>query len=274
MIGLLGYALLLIIGLVSATFGSLVGLGGGVIIVPALIYLDPVLLHLGISTPVAVGTSLLVLIVTALASTLTFVKQKRVDFRSGWLLFVTSGPASIIGASLTSVFHPKQFELWFGCFILVMAFLMLARQFMKPLEIHWKIRKTFVDISGVEYTYGYNILPALIIGFFVGMSSGMFGIGGGSLFVPLMVLLFSFPPHVATATSMFVIFLSSITGSAAHIYAGDVSWLSALFLAPGAWFGGKLGATIASRMSGNKLLWLLRATLLILALRMIWQGLH
>lgn len=269
---MLGYALLLLIGLISATFGSLVGLGGGVIIVPALIYLDPVLLNLGITTPVAVGTSLLVLIVTALASTLTFVKQKRVDFRSGWLLFITSGPASILGASLTSLFHPKQFELWFGCFILVMAFLMIARQFMKPFQINWKIQKHYVDLTGVEYTYGYNIFPALVIGFFVGMSSGLFGIGGGSLFVPLMVLLFNFPPHVATATSMFVIFLSAITGSATHVFAGDINWLAALFLAPGAWVGGKLGAKIASRMSGNKLLWLLRATLLVLAFRMIWQG--
>jgi hypothetical protein len=270
---MIGYLLLLLIGLVSAAFGSLVGLGGGIIIVPALIFLDPVWLHLGITTPVAVGTSLLVLIITALSSTLAFIKQKRVDFRSGWLFFTTSGPASMLGAYLTSVFHPKQFQLWFGCFMLLMAILMIARQYMKPLEIRWKIRKTFTDAAGAVFEYGYSLIAALAIGFCVGFVSGLFGIGGGSLFVPMMVLLFAFPPHVATATSMFVIFLSSITGSAAHVLEGEISWLSALFLAPGAWIGGKIGARIASRMSGSRLLWLLRLTLFVLALRLIWEGL-
>jgi len=268
----LTFALLLLIGGVSATFGSLVGLGGGVIIVPALIYLDPVLLHRGITTPVAVGTSLLVLIVTALSSTLAFVRQKRVDFRSGWLFFAASGPGAIVGALLTGKLDAKQFQLVFGCFMLAMAVLLIVRPYLKPLKIEWSIRKTYTDPSGETTTYGYGPLSALAVGLCVGFVSGLFGIGGGSLFVPLMVLLFSFPPHVATATSMFVICLSSITGSIAHIAAGEIDWFSALFLAPGAWIGGRLGAAIASRLSGDGLMWLLRGTLVVFALRMIWDG--
>jgi uncharacterized membrane protein YfcA len=271
---LLTYTLLFIIGFGSATFGSIVGLGGGIIIVPALIYMGPLFMGKEIPTTVAVGTSLAVLIVTALASTLTYVKQKKVDFRSGWLYFITSGPAAMLGSALTGAIHQRTFQLVFGCFMLFMALLMVARDYIKPVQIKWKIKREYTDEKGKTWFYGYNVVPALAIGFGVGIISGLFGIGGGSLFVPAMVLLFAYPPHVATATSMFVIFLSSILGSVTHISLGEVDWLSAAALAPGAWIGGRLGARIASRMSGKGLLWLLRATLFVLAMRMIWTGLE
>ncbi|MBP1938007.1 sulfite exporter TauE/SafE family protein [Paenibacillus sediminis] len=263
---------LIAIGLVASTFGAIVGLGGGIIIVPSLVYLGPLLLDANISTSRAVGTSLTVLIFTALSSTLSFMKKKRVDFKTGWLLFITSGPASMIGAALTSHMKSSSFEIIFGIFMFLMALLMILRDKLKPAKINWKIKRTFTDEQGQQMTYGYNLLPALLIGFFVGLVSGLFGIGGGSLFVPLMVLLFRFPPHVATATSMFVIFLSSILGSSIHGFEGDVDGYLVLVLAPSAWIGGKLGAMIASRMSGKGLLWLLRITLVLFSINMIISG--
>jgi uncharacterized membrane protein YfcA len=165
------------------------------------------------------------------------------------------------------------FQLVFGLFILFMAGLLIARDYMKPFTKHWPIQRELVDASGQRHVYSYGMLPALAIGFGVGLISGLFGIGGGSLFVPLMVLLFRFPPHVATATSMFVIFLSAILGSGMHIALGEINWLLAAALIPGAWIGGKIGARIALRMSGKGLLWLLRATLLALAVQLLWKGL-
>jgi len=264
---------LFIIGLVSSTFGSIVGLGGGVIIVPALVYLGPHLLGQEIGTPLAVGTSLAVLIITALASTLVYTKQKKVDYASGWLFFAASGPAAMVGSALTGLMKQGTFQLVFGIFMLVMAGLMVARDYLKPLHMEWKIKRTFTDASGIESTYGYNRLPALAIGVGVGLVSGLFGIGGGSLFVPAMVLLFRFPPHIAAATSMFVIFLSSILGSGVHALQGEIDWLLVLILAPGAWIGGRLGAWIASKLSGPSLLWLLRITLFALAVKLIIDGL-
>lgn len=270
---MIAFLLLLLLGAVSATFGSIVGLGGGIIIVPALIFIGPIFLGRDIHTGAAVGTSLTVLIVTALASTLTYMKKGTVDFRSGWLYSITSGPAAILGAMLTGALPQQTFKLVFGFFMLMMAGIMIVREYMKPKRYQWRTKRTYKDPSGVEWEYGYNVLPALGVGFGVGFISGLFGIGGGSLFVPLMVLLFSYPPHVATATSMFVILISSVLGSATHILSGEVDWFSAAALAPGAWVGGKLGAIIASRMSGKGLLWLLRVTLILLSARMIWQGL-
>ena len=265
-------ALLVLIGLAAATFGSIVGLGGGIILVPMLILLGPRLTGADIGHGTAVGTSLAVLIVTALASTLSYAKEKRVDFRSGWLLFITSGPAAMLGSALTGRFQGGAFQLSFGVFMLLMAGLLVARDYLKPINRDWPIQRSYTDPAGAVHEYGFSLPPALAVGFGVGLVSGLFGIGGGSLFVPVMVLLFRFPPHVATATSMFVIFLSSILGSGVHAWMGEVDFYLLLALIPGAWLGGKLGASIAGRMTGRGLLWLLRVTLLALAVQMIWEG--
>ncbi|WP_424767021.1 sulfite exporter TauE/SafE family protein [Paenibacillus sp. sgz302251] len=263
---------LVLLGAIAAIFGSIVGLGGGIIIVPALMLLGPVLLGEPIGHASAVGISLTVLVVTALASTLSYAKRKIVDFRSGWLLFITSGPAAVLGSALTGQLPEGIFQLIFGLFMLLMASLLVARDYMKPFAKQWRIIRTVTDTSGQVHTYSYGIAPVLAIGFGVGLMSGLFGIGGGALFVPLMVLLFRFPPHLATATSMFVIFLSSLLGSGMHAFLGETDWLLVLALVPGAWIGGKAGAAIAVKISGKGLLWLLRVTLLLLAAQLIIEG--
>ncbi|XEC93891.1 sulfite exporter TauE/SafE family protein [Paenibacillus tarimensis] len=264
--------LLIGLGLVAAAFGSIVGLGGGIIIVPGLMLLGPYLTGEPVGHATAVGTSLSVLIVTALASTISYAKANRVDFRSGWLLFITSGPGAMAGSALTGLFKGGAFQLVFGIFILIMAGLLITREYMKPVTKQWPIERTYTDPSGDAHVYGFALLPLLTVGFGVGLVSGLFGIGGGSLFVPVMVLLFRFPPHVAAATSMFVIFLSSILGSGVKAWAGDIDYSLALCLIPGAWFGGKLGAYIAGRVTGKTLLWVLRVTLIVLALQLIVEG--
>ncbi|MGZ9587136.1 sulfite exporter TauE/SafE family protein [Paenibacillus marinisediminis] len=263
---------LVLIGLVASSFGSLVGLGGGIILVPGLIFLGPTFLNQDISSQTAVATSLAVLIFTSLSSTLAYKKVKRVDWRSGVLYFITSGPASMLGAAMTQYFQNDSFQIVFGFFMLAMAILMIMKERMKPLHINWRVTRSFVDGAGVQHEYGQNIAVMLVIGFFVGFVSGLFGIGGGSLFVPLMVLLFRYPAHIATATSMFVIFLSSILGTTVHAWNGAIDWSLVLVLAPSAWIGGKIGASIANRMSGKGLLMLLRITLFVLAIRMIISG--
>ncbi|RUS46803.1 sulfite exporter TauE/SafE family protein [Cohnella sp. AR92] len=262
----------MLIGAASAIFGSIVGFGGGIVIVPCLLLLGPALFGEEISSQTAVGTSLAVLIFTALTSTWTYKKQKKVDWGTGWLFFATSGIASMAGAQVTNLIPEGPFQLAFGLFMLAMFGLMLARERMKPIRKQWPIRRTFTDGTGHTYEYGYSLALALTIGACVGLASGLFGIGGGSLFVPLMVILFGFPPHVATATSMFVILLSSVLGSGVHLWNGNVDGWIFLALVPGALIGGRLGAIIASRLTGKQLMWLLRATLLVTAIYLIYEG--
>ncbi|MEK3720163.1 sulfite exporter TauE/SafE family protein [Paenibacillus sp. FSL H8-0034] len=261
-----------VVGLLAATLGSLVGLGGGIVIVPALIYLGPYFVGQEISVSTAVGTSLAVLIFTAFSSTWAFHKQRKVDFRSGWLYFLTCGPGAMLGSYMTQFVDAKSFQLAFGIFMLVMAILLIIKDRLKPLSLKWPIQRTYTDAQGLVHSYGYGVMPALSIGLLVGIISGLFGIGGGSLFVPAMMILFRYPPHVATATSMFVIFLSSIMGTVTHLSLGEVDGWMVLGLAPSALVGGWLGAKIASALSSKKLMWVLRITFFVVAIRMIGEA--
>jgi uncharacterized protein len=267
------WLLLFLIGLIGGTIGSIVGLGGGIITVPALLFLAEVdgRFH-HITPPVAVGTSLALIILTALSSTLSYTRQRRVDFASGWLFFAACGPGAAIGAYLTHFFRSGGFLVGFGLLMLGVSGVMSFRDRLRGISLRQSVTRTFVDAEGRKYTYGYHRTTALFISFVVGIISGLFGIGGGSLLVPMMVMLFRFPPHVATATSMFIILLSAAIGSVAHAVQGNIDWFAALWMAPGAWIGGQLGAAISARMSSQSLLVTFRIAIVLVAVKMIADG--
>lgn len=134
------------------------------------------------------------------------------------------------------------------------------------------IIRTYTDNSGTTFEYGYNPVLGILIAFIVGFLSGIFGIGGGSLMVPTMILLFFFPPHVATATSMFMILPTSILSSITHISLGNVNWLYALALIPGAWVGARVGVYLNSRFKSKTIVLIIRTTLIVVGIRLIYQG--
>ncbi|ADH98675.1 sulfite exporter TauE/SafE family protein [Salisediminibacterium selenitireducens] len=267
------WLVLLLLGFAAATLGSLIGLGGGIIVVPGLLILQDVTgIISGITPQVAVGTSLLIMIFTGLSSTLSYVKQKSIDLKSGLVFFIGSGPGAIFGVWLNQGLVMNQFLVIFGTFMIVISIVLWLKKHVRPLSVPVGRNLYWTDHQGVEWTYGYQPVIGIMLGFIVGSISGLFGIGGGSLMVPAMILLFAFPPHLAVATSMFMIMLSAIVGSVSHILVGNVHWLYALALIPGAWFGGKSGALLNRRLSSDRLVLLLRIFLIILAFRLLWQG--
>lgn len=268
--------ILTLIGLIAGTLGSLMGLGGGIIIVPALIILSGYLSILaGITPQIAVGTSLLIMIFTGLSSTLAYLKQKTVDLKSGWLFFAGSGPGALVGVYFNNGIDPHAFLIFFGSFIIMISFILMIRKHLRPLRLTSRgIKREYINGVGDTIEYGYHPALAISIAFFVGMFSGLFGIGGGSLMVPAMILLFGFPAHRAVATSMFMIFLSASLSSVTHIALGNINWLFALALVPGAWFGGKLGAFINQRLQSDTVVNILRIFLVIIGFRLIYQGLY
>ncbi len=267
------WVVLFIVGLLSGIIGSLVGLGGGIIIVPSLLFLSDYTNLIGHITPqIAVGTSLLAIIATGLSSTLTYMKKKTVDYTSGWLFFIGSAPGSIVGAYANKYLNAEQFSLYFGIFIIFISFVLMIRGKLKPIspsESRFRIQRSTFAENGDEYKYGFNIFYAVAIAFVVGFLGGIFGIGGGSLMVPAMLLLFHFPPHIAVATSMFLIFLSSTVSSYTHFSLGNISWAIAIALIPGAWLGAKVGAYINQRMKAESVVLALRIILIIIGIRLI-----
>ncbi|WP_236838843.1 sulfite exporter TauE/SafE family protein [Caldalkalibacillus salinus] len=264
-----------LLGLFASTVGSLVGLGGGVFVVPGLLFMSHTFPPLAHVTPqIAVGTSLLVVSFTALGSTLSYAKKKTVDFKSGFFFFLASGPGSIAGAYLNQGLDEKLFHLVFGFMMIIILFLLIKNKRVTPKDIRWHMTRTYTDDQGQTVEYGYHYVLALSICFLIGLVQGLLGIGGGSLLVPAMILLFWFPTHMAIATTMFVILLSSITGSMSHIYMQNIDWFLLMILAPGALIGGQLGALIASKVSSEKLSYLLKGMILILAILSISEGIR
>ncbi|MGP4040601.1 sulfite exporter TauE/SafE family protein [Gracilibacillus sp. D59] len=269
----------LLIGLLSAMLGSIVGFGGGVILVPILLILHsttPLFDWADAST--IVGISLIIMIFTALSSTYTYAKSKRIDYKSGLYFIAGSLPGGVLGAWLNQFVETDMFSLFLGLFMLLIFSMFLIKktpkQEIEDINIntsHKVVRE--VRIGDTTYRYTFSPLIAIAIAFTVGMLSGFFGIGGGSLMVPTMIILFHFPPHIATATSMFMILALSIVSSGTHIALGHIEWMYVWAFIPGAWFGGILGAKINQHLSGKAVEYLLRTVVLLIGVRLIWQGL-
>jgi len=265
--------ILLVCGVVAGTVGSLVGLGGGVIIVPVLLYLGSTSESFEVTPQIAVGTSLLVIAFSSLSSSISYFRQSKVDFRSALLFFTASGPGAIVGAFINNRMSGGAFLIGFGTFMIAVSFLLMMRGRWKKRNTEWSVTRTYHDtITNEHLTYGYTRKVALTVSFAVGILAGMFGVGGGALMMPVMLLLFHFPVHIAAATSMFMIFLSSIPGSITHGLYGNINWIFVIALAPGAWIGGQFGAYLSTKLKTRTLIIGLRAMLVLTGIRLIWTG--
>ena len=265
--------LLVLLGIVAGTIGSMVGLGGGVIIVPSLLFLGQLNSDIEMSSHIAVGVSLIVVAVSSLSSSISYFKQGKIDTKSALLFFLASGPAAILGAYLNTRISGGGFMLGFGVFMIAISFLLMMVGKWNKQQMKWSVTRTYTDrVTGEVATYGYTRTVALLVSFVVGLLAGMFGVGGGALMMPVMLLLFHFPVHLAAATSMFMIFLSSIPATATHAYYGHIDWSMALALAPGAWIGGKIGAWLSLKLKTKTLVLALRIMLILTGVRLIWDG--
>lgn len=247
----------------------------GIILIPTLLLVSSFLDSFSWVTPQSiVGISLIAMIVTALSSTLSYAKVKRVDYKTGLLFLTGCIPGGAIGSWLNQFVDSKSFLLYFGVLMIVISLLFFIKGIgiLKEFTGDEKGVRTF-ELFGETYRYRVPILGAFVLSLIVGTLSGLFGIGGGSIMVPAMILLFGFPAHIATATSMFMIFFVSIVGASTHIVLGHIAWEYVLFFIPGAWIGGKLGAKVNQLLPGKVLEWGLRIILIFIGLRMIYQGL-
>ncbi|WP_077624933.1 sulfite exporter TauE/SafE family protein [Sediminibacillus massiliensis] len=269
------YILSLLIGFLSAFVGSIAGLGGGVILVPIMLVLSQLLESFHWANPHnIVGISLLVMVFTGLSSSISYMRKGRVDYRSGIIFLAGSIPGGILGSWLNQFAEDDTFSLYFGLLMLILSSMFFIKK--KPTEPaqlrkKWGIIRT-MDMDGTRYRYSYPFLGAFFLAMLVGVLSGMFGIGGGSLMVPAMILLFGFPPHIATATSMFMILFLSLISSTTHIALGHIPWQYVWLFIPGAWIGGTAGAKVNQLLKGQTVEWILRILLIIIGIRLIWQG--
>lgn len=267
----------LIIGFLSAFVGSLVGLGGGIIFVPAMLFLFSNFDSFSWASPqTIVGISLITMIFTGMSSTLTYYKLKRVDIKTGLIFMIGCLPGIFLGGQTNKIIDTDSFSLYFGILMLVVFLMMLINREKllknKKLVITDKTR-TF-EIDGEKHQYNITITLALVLGFFVGFLSTLFGIGGGTISVPAMILFFGIPVQIAIGTSMFMIFFISLVGSISHIVMGHIVWKYVIFFVIGSYIGGTVGARSSKLFKGKTLEWILKIVIVIAAIQLIFDGLN
>jgi uncharacterized membrane protein YfcA len=264
---LLGF---IVLGIALGTFGTIIGAGGGFLLVP-------VLLLLGWPHEQAAGTSLLMVAANAASGSLSYLRQKRVDLASGWRFAVATLPGALIGSLVVDQISGRVFNTLFGLLLLSLALYLFLRPERKraagtpgeppPRPPGWRgwgwTVRNFVDARGEHWVYGYAQPWAILLSFGVGFMSSILGIGGGIIHVPALINLFNFPAHVATATSHFVLAITAAAGTAGHLVQGHVRILEGLLLGAGAIAGAQVGGAVSHRVNA---VWITRALAVALTL--------
>jgi uncharacterized membrane protein YfcA len=241
------YLLLPLLGLIVGTLGTLVGAGGGFVLVPLLLFIYP---H---DPPEVITTiSLAVVFLNALSGSAAYARQRRIDYRSGLMFSGAAIPGSILGAFTVRFISRGGFNVIFGVLLVAIAVFIATRPTsMVQVRTHRRgeTMRSLRDREGHTYVWYFPAARGIVLSFFVGFLSSMLGIGGGIIHVPILVIVLTFPIHVATATSHFVLAITAFSGTLTHILAGEFgeAWRRTLLLGIGVVTGAQIGAALAPR---------------------------
>jgi uncharacterized membrane protein YfcA len=263
------WVLLGFIGIFVGAFGTLIGAAGGFLLVPILLFLYPQ------ETPATITSiTLTVAFFNALSGSVAYGRLRRIDYRSGLLFSTASVPGAIIGANITAYLSRGIFQTIFGITLLLVAGYLLARPHRRrgssaarPLLTS----RELTDADGHIHTYSFSLAEGLAIAFGVGLLSGLLGIGGGIIHVPALTQLLSFPVHIATATSHFMVAITTLAAVLVHIISGAFSegFRRAAVLSAGAIIGAQFGARLSRKVSGTWIVRLLAIGLGLVGIRLL-----
>lgn len=259
------YFLLIVLGFAVGAFGTLIGAGGGFILMPILLLSYPQR-----SADELTAISLAMICCNATSGSISYGRMKRIDYTSGVLFLLAGIPGAVLGA-VTVAYVPRQaFNLVFGLVLMAASlfiFFRPPRESGLSASTHGgtRFRRTLIDADGKCHEFAYNLPVGIVLSLFVGFASSLLGIGGGIIHVPAMVHLLNFPVHLATATSHFVLAAMTLAGTIVHLVDGSLRTGLAIAgcLAAGAVAGAQLGARLSPRIRGR---WIMRALAVALAL--------
>ena len=229
------------LGFAAGILGSMIGLGGGIIVVPILTFF-------GFPPTVAASNSLFAAFSNSVASTISYSKQKRIEYSLGLKLGLLAIPGTVLGAVISSDVAPDLFKILFGFILIISAAYIFLR---KQVESREKIisKQLIIFIIGTS--------------FFAGIISSFFGIGGGIIFVPLMVVGMGVSMKKAAPTSQLILLFASLSGIIVHSILGHPDFIQSGFLAIGSFFGGLVGAKLSLSVKERNLKILISVVLLI-----------
>jgi len=226
-------ARLIAIGVVTGLAGGLLGVGGGFVMVPAMVYL--------LRTPQreANGTSLAVIVPIALVGATILGGGHQVDVEVAIALAIGAVGGAVAGARLSRRISDAGLRRAFGVLAIVVGLLMIG--------------EAVLHAVGAPVHFGSSLRPggpslwalALLVGALAGVLSGLLGIGGGAIMIPAMTLLMGLSQHVAQGTSLLVIIPTAISGSITHFRMGNIRLKTAGWLSVGGVVGAVAGASLA-----------------------------
>ena len=256
----------MVVGFVVGTFGTLIGAGGGFVLVP--------LLLVGYHFPPAdaVGTSLSLVFLNALSGSVAYLRQRRVDLALGWRFALATLPGAIGGAYVTRSLSSRVFGQAFGVLLIVVAaFLFFGRTAAPSPRAD---SRQLVDASGGTHHYRVDVWKGVVVSLLVGVISSVFGIGGGIIHVPFLIVVLGLPVHVATATSHFVLSISAFVGAVTFLALGHVDLPTFALMGIGVLLGAQVGARMSIGTSAAVIRRVLAGSLAVVGVRMIVMGVN
>lgn len=250
--------LFLILGIVVGLLGTLIGTGGGFILVPILIFLFPE------KTPAQVtAISLFAVLCNCVSGSVVYCLRGQVHIKSAIYFALAGIPGAWLGAQLTSTASMKSFGLIFGTFMIGLATYLLLKK-----------RKAGEPTEKFEL-HSKQIWFGTLISFGIGFIASFLGIGGGVIHVPLMSEVIGFPVHMATGTSHAILSVTSLIASIQHWKSGnlDLTELPTLLVAGGMVVGAQIGARLSKKIHGHSIMRILGLCLMFVGGRLIYNSL-
>ncbi|HVH65723.1 MAG TPA: sulfite exporter TauE/SafE family protein [Candidatus Acidoferrum sp.] len=260
------------LGLGVGTYGTLIGAGGGFILVPALLFAYPEL-----SATQVTAISLAIVFVNACSGSLSYARMRRIDYRTGIVLAGATVPGAVVGAIVVALIPRRIFAAIMGVALIATSIFLLLRPHGSRslwLNSRFTVTRSLVDRQQTTYDYQFNLALAAVFSVGIGFLSSLLGIGGGIIQVPLLTSFLGFPAHVATATAQFVLMFTSATGTITHIVQGVYGPFLRLTieLAIGVVIGAQVGAALSRRAGGPVIIRLLAVALGLAGIRLLFSA--
>ena len=260
-------------GVAAGAFGSILGLGGGLLIVP--------LLTLAFELPLreAVAVSLVCVIVTSSASAGVYLQRRQANLRLGMVLELFTAAGAIVGGAVAFLIEERLLAALFAALLVYVAATMLrglrapaqelATDDETPPHDHVGTERAVPERTGPWTGLLPDRLPIAALGSVgAGVASALLGIGGGLIKVPLMHLVLGVPLRVATATSNLMIGITASASAIVYLFRGGIDAYVAGPTAVGVFVGASLGSRLGHRIGQRELRLLFVVVLLYTAVEM------
>jgi uncharacterized membrane protein YfcA len=239
----------------AGTFGAVVGVGGGIILVPLLT------LFLGVPVHSAVAVSLLGVIAVSTTASASYLRHGFVDRRVGLTLLVATATGGIAGGYIAGYLDARVISALFGVTLVVVAIQMLRGRRGAVPEFTGEPRGLDFDSSYVEPSSGEAVAyrarrvgAGVVVSLFAGALSGLLGVGGGIVNVPTMNVLMHIPIRVATTTSTYMLGATAAASAVLYLSRGEVDFALAGPVVIGVFLGGRLGTLVQPRVPQQALI--------------------